>query len=183
MKIFLFVFAFLFFVEGYSQPTEDKTPITLDTTSLGFGFGVDYGGTGGSILFYPLRNLGLFGGVGYTPAGIGYNGGIKFRIATKKHSSRLVPFLTAMYGTNAAVVIENGEKYNKLFNGPTFGFGTDLKRKPTKHSFFTLAILFPIYDSNAIDEYIRQIRTLHSLQLKKSLEDVLFSVGFRFILK
>jgi len=183
MKVFLFVFISLFSVNGYSQIKEVKTPIMLDTTSLGFGYGLDYGGIGGSILFYPLRNLGLFGGVGYTPAGIAYNGGIKFRAVTKKHTSKLVPFLMGMYGLNAGVAVENGEEYNKLFYGATFGIGTDLKKKPSKHSFFTLAFLFPIYDTKKIDDYVRDLRNNHGVQIKNTLEPITISMGFRFILK
>src|ERR1700712_111258 len=39
----------------------------LDKVSVGIGAGYDFGGYGGNLIVYPQRNIGLFGGVGYTP--------------------------------------------------------------------------------------------------------------------
>ncbi len=63
-------------------------------TSIGIGLGMDYGGIGGSLLFYPQTNIGLFGGVGYAFAGLGYNVGVKIRLITENHTSKLFPYLT-----------------------------------------------------------------------------------------
>ena len=77
--------------------------VTFDKISVGLGIGQDYGGFGGSFLYYPQRNFGLFGGIGYNLASVGYNLGIKSRIAIGSSTSHVLLSFLAMYGYNAVI--------------------------------------------------------------------------------
>src|ERR1700761_7927674 len=72
-----------------------------DVNSLGIGLGEDYGGIGINYTVYPQTNIGLFGGVGYALAGVGYNFGVKLRT----NPSLATLFVMFMYGYNAAVAV------------------------------------------------------------------------------
>ncbi len=94
---------------GFGQnPFQASTPV--DQLSIGIGGGLDYGGFGGNLSYYPLNNVGLFGGVGYALAGVGFNAGVKYRYIPKKPDARVRPFALAMYGYNAAIVVINASQ-------------------------------------------------------------------------
>lgn len=152
-------------------------PQPIDRTSFGIGGGLDYGGFGGNLLIYPHRNIGIFGGVGYALAGLGYNVGAKFRIVSVKHRSD--PYALAMYGYNAAIAVKGASQYNKLFYGPTIGMGLDLHSKQAKSGYWSLALLFPIRSSE-LDLYIDDLKSNHGVEFKNGLMPITVSVGYRF---
>lgn len=102
-------------------------PVQTDTFSIGLGAGFDFGGFGGNVLVYPSKNFGLFAGVGYVIAGVGYNIGAKYRLVSKKETAKVFPFAVAMYGYNAAIGVSDAKQYNKFFYGTTTGFGLDYR--------------------------------------------------------
>jgi len=67
---------------------QSKQPSTIEKTSIGFGFGQDFGGYGANFTYYPIKNLGVFGGGGWAMAGFGYNVGLKFRFSTDLENAR-----------------------------------------------------------------------------------------------
>ena len=129
------------------QISMDELPGTHRTT-FGFGLGRDYGGLGINATGYINHNFGVFGGVGYALAGIGFNGGLKIKLASKQSKSHVIPYLTGMYGYNSGVVFTNAPERNKLFYGPTFGGGIDIY---TKHyrGIFVLGVLIPVVSDEA----------------------------------
>jgi hypothetical protein len=147
-----------------------------DKTAFGIGAGFDYGGIGVNLTGYANKNVALFGGVGYAIAGAGFNGGIKIRFATE---SRIVPFLTGMYGYNAAVAVTNATQYNKIFYGPSFGFGLDFRGRPEKRGYWSLALLVPVRGSD-VDNYLNDLRSKGVVI--GSLPSVAVSIGYRFII-
>lgn len=153
----------------------------FDKVSLGAGLGMDFGGLGVNLLVYPQRNIGLFGGIGYAFAGTGYNIGAKIRFVSENTRSKATFYGLAMYGYNAAIAVTNATEFNKLFYGPTLGFGFDYKSHPSKKSYWTFAILLPIR-STAVDDYINDLKDHHSIEFKNELMPIGITMGYRIIL-
>lgn len=154
----------------------------LDKVSLGLGLGMDFGGIGGNLLFYPQRNIGIFGGLGFAYAGTGYNVGIKLRTASSDSTARVVPYGLLMYGYNAAIVVTNATDLNKIFYGPSLGFGLDYKSHLSKKSYWTIALIIPIRGSE-VDDYMEDLKDNHGVEFKNDLLPVSFTIGYRIILK
>jgi hypothetical protein len=161
----------------------EKQPAPVDTTpprtSLGIGIGMDYGGFGGSLLVYLQRNLGIFGGTGYAIAGFGYNVGAKFRFITEKSTSKIQAYALVMYGYNTAIAITNATEYNKLFYGPTLGFGVDFNSRSRNSGYWSLAVVVPIR-SEAVNNYIDDLKNNHGVTFKNTLLPIGISIGYRF---
>jgi hypothetical protein len=157
-------------------------PIPTDIISLGVGFGLDYGGIGLNLMVYPQKNIGLFGGVGYAFAGIGYNAGFKLRFIATESKSIVVGYFTGMYGYNAALLVENASEYNKLFCGVTLGAGIDLRSKTKKGGYWSFAVLLP-FRSSEVDAYLDDLETNHNVELKNDFLPVAFSIGYRIIIE
>jgi len=156
----------------------EKAPVPYDRFSVGIGAGFDYGGFGFNVTGYPQKNIGLFAGAGYAIAGLGFNGGIKYRILPGKMFS---PYIVGMYGYNAAVAVTNSPSYNKLFYGPSAGAGLDLFSR-TGSGYFSLAILVP-FRSPDVNNYINELKNIYGVTFNNTLWPVGISVGYRFIIK
>ncbi|HEY4786842.1 MAG TPA: hypothetical protein VIH57_12375 [Bacteroidales bacterium] len=163
----------------YAVLTHKKDGAKPSTITLGIGLGMDYGGVGGNILLYPQHNFGIFGGVGYAIAGVGFNAGAKIRFISENSTAKLQPYALAMYGYNAAIAVTDASQYNKLFYGPTLGFGLDFNPNSAKGGYFTLAILVPIR-SNDVDKYIDDLKNNHGVEFKNDLLPIGISIGYRF---
>ncbi len=86
-----------------------------------------------------------------------------------------------MYGYNAAIAVSNATEYNKLFYGPTFGFGIDYRSSKESIGYWSFAILVPIRSSD-VDNYIDDLKTNHGATFSSSLSPIGISLGYRFIL-
>ena len=161
--------------------TETQDPRKPDMVNLGPGIGFDYGGFGANLMVYPQKNIGIFLGGGYALAGFGYNAGIKLRLSPDKGTS-VIPFLTAMYGYNAAVVVTDNTQYNKLFYGPTLGIGIDIRsKKPSSKGYLSLALMIPLRSSDA-QAYMDLLKSSYGISFSNDLIPVGFSIGYKFIL-
>ena len=163
------------------SPDEFQVTRQLDYMSIGLGGGLDHGGFGANFLYYTNKNVGVFGGVGYALAGVGFNAGAKFRYVSDKAKSKIDPYCLVMYGYNAAIAVSGGKQYNKLFYGPTVGVGIDFRGKPKKKTYWTLAILLPIRSSD-VGDYIDDLEDNHGVEFSNGLLPVAFSISYRFIL-
>lgn len=168
--------------------TSSSTPMVksanqsrINKSSLGIGMGMDYGGIGLNTTLYPTKNLGLFAGAGYNFAGLGFNGGLKLRLIQKDKPNVAVPYAMAMYGYNAVIAVTNKTDLNKVFHGPTFGFGLDTGPKLSKKGYWSFALTIPIRSSE-VDEYIDELESSHGVEFKNKLTPVGFSIGYRLIL-
>lgn len=168
------------FLISFNLIAQDSIPSrVIDKTSFGIGAGFDFGGIGTNLLVYPTENVGLFGGMGYAIAGVGFNVGAKFRLISKKHNAD--PYALVMYGYNAAIAVKNASNYNKLFYGPTFGFGFDLRSNRIKRSYWSLALLIPIRSSE-VNDYMDDLKNNHGIEFKNELPPIGISIGYRFII-
>jgi hypothetical protein len=163
--------------------TTSVKPTKLET-SLGVRLGLDYGGIGANILYYPVNQIGLFGGVGYALAGYGYNFGAKFRLNSKKELPKIDPYLIGMYGYNTAIVVKNASFFDKLFYGPTVGFGIDFNPKSvSKKGYWSLALLVPIRSSD-VEQYIETLENNNNnIEFQNGLLPIGFSIGYRLKFK
>jgi hypothetical protein len=156
-------------------------PVQSDKMTIGLGTGLDYGGLGAGLLFYPVKNVGLFAGAGYAISGLGFNAGAKIRFLSKKPFSKITPYIVGMYGYNAAIYVADAEEYNKLFYGPSFGVGIDYRSRPEKRGYWSFALLVPIRSSEAKD-YIDDLEQNHGVEFGIGLLPIAISIGYRFIL-
>jgi hypothetical protein len=146
--------------------------------SLGIGLGMDHGGYGLNLAVYPEKHVGLFAGVGYAIVAPGFNGGIKLRL----FSDGVTPFVSAMYGYNAVISVQNAFQYNKIFYGMTYGLGVDMRVNPEKNGFFSFGLLIPIRDK-AVEEYMDDLQKKHNVSFKSGLLPIGLSFSYRFIIK
>lgn len=151
----------------------------FDRFSFGIGAGLDYGGIGFNLSGYPQKNIGLFAGVGYAFAGIGFNGGVKFRLIPEK---RFSPYVVAMYGYNAAVAVSGSANYDKLFYGPSVGAGFDLGSHVKNRGYFSLAILIP-FRSPDVNNYIDDLRNTYGVSFNNNLLPIGISIGYKFVIR
>jgi hypothetical protein len=180
-KEFLTLILSVIFLNQLTAQSNSEDPRKPDIVNFGPGIGFDYGGFGANLMFYPQKNIGIFFGGGYALAGFGYNAGVKLRLSPDK-GKVVNPFLTAMYGYNAAVVISDNAGLSKLFYGPTLGIGIDIRsKKPSSRGFWSLAVTFPIRNGEA-QSYINYLKDQYGAAFVSELIPVGFSVGYKFIL-
>jgi hypothetical protein len=116
---------------------------------LGLGMGVDYGGLiGGKIEYLPIKNVGVFGGLGFNLLSVGWNVGATYKITPDKKVS---PNLMAFYGYNAVLKIEGASSYNTTSYGPTFGGNVDIKMG--NGSKLSIGLFVPIRSKKFNDQY------------------------------
>jgi hypothetical protein len=173
------------------SPAQDSAAAkyNIDRVSLGVGVGIDYGGIGGNLLLYPLQDVGIFGGAGYAFIGIGYNVGLKLRLAPGDRAPKVVPYLLAMYGYNTAVKVSSSNQngfgsdfgqYNKFFYGPSFGIGLDLYPQHNKAGYWTVDLIVPVRGAD-VNNYINNLETTDDVSFKNKPFPVLLSVAYRFM--
>lgn len=162
--------------KAISESTSSNFERKADKVSLGFGLGLDYGGIGGNITAYPVKNIGLFVGVGSNIIGLGYNVGAKFRYV--EPSSILSPFVTIMYGYNTVVAVEDDSSLNKTFYGMTYGLGVDFRLSKHSNNYFSVGVLLPQRGSE-VDKYMDD----NGIVLETDLPSYAVSLGYRIILK
>lgn len=170
-------------IQSMHRATQIKTGYTLiDKITLGAGVGMDYGGIGGNLAYFPHKNIGLFAGVGYDLLGVGYNIGGKVRLVSEEKTTYVMPFVLAMYGYNAVIKVSNADYLNKTFYGINFGAGIDIRPSPKKKKgYFSLALLLPIRSSE-VDSYIDSLEKNYGVVFSRKLWPVGFSIGYKLIL-
>jgi hypothetical protein len=184
-KFYCISFA-LIFCAGLHVNAQLLEPITktvpADKVAVGVGIGYDFGGLGGvNGIYYLQRSIGVFGGVGYTPAGVGYNAGIKLRILTNKAATTVVPFIVGMYGYYAAIAPKGYSYYNRIYYGPTVGAGVDYRPGGSKFGYLTATIFVPIRNADP-KNYIDYLTNFQGLSFSHKLHALSASIGYKFIL-
>lgn len=160
---------------------QTNTVVTFDKTSIGLGIGQDYGGFGGNFLYYPQKNIGLFCGIGYNLAGVGYNLGIKSRIAIGSSSSHVLLSALAMYGYNAVIKVADMGELNKVFYGATVGVGMDYKPFEYSDDYISISLFVP-FRSYEVQGYINYLEQVYGVVFEQGLFPVTFSFGYRIVL-
>lgn len=181
-SIYLWLVSAFLGAASFAQQTDSKWPIHNDKFSLGLGIGMDYGGIGGKVLFYPQQNIGVFGGLGYAFVGPGYNAGLKVRIVTPTYTQRVAPYFTGMYGYNVVIKVKNAGQYDKMYYGFTAGFGLDMYAKKARKGYWTLALTVPIRGAE-VKDYITDLEENHGVVFTRDLLPVGFSFAYHIVIK
>ncbi|MBP7496505.1 MAG: hypothetical protein KA792_02435 [Bacteroidales bacterium] len=149
------------------------------STSIGAGIGLDYGGLGIRITTEMNNYLSLFGGLGYNLAGTGVNGGLLFRLFP---GYVFRPTISAMYGYNAVFLFEdsNNSKYNRMFFGPSFGFGFELGLFKYRN-YLNCSIIVP-FRTKEFDEAYNEFKKNSNVRLIKEASPILFSIGIHLFI-
>jgi len=174
MSLFALVVFSVYNIYAQTEPVDPK----MERFNVGLGIGFDYGGFGGNLLFYPQKNVGLFGGVGYALAGLGYNAGVKGRFFLNEKSP-VTPFVMAMYGYNSAIKVKGAAEYNKLFYGVTFGAGIDWRVGAPRKNYLSLAITMPVRNAGEVYGYMDNLEQRGIAKFDKGLPELGFSIGYR----
>lgn len=171
----------LLIFSGQRLHAQDSTAVASkpDLVAIGIGVGLDFGGIGANLTFHPWDRVGFFAGLGYALAGAGFNAGVKLRLSKNPAEKRAVPYLQAMYGYNAAVAVVDQDNWNKLFYGPSFGVGLDLRGKKKTKGYWSVALLLPIRKAE-VKEYMDDLENDHGVEFGTGLLPVGFSIGYHF---
>jgi hypothetical protein len=146
--------------------------------NVGLGIGLDYGGIGGRVEFLPVKQLGLFAGLGYPLVDFGYNLGARFRVLPDK---RICPSVGVMYGYNGVIKVQNMDEYNKLYYGPSMSGGVEIKSK-NNSNFFNIELVLPFRDQSFYDDWDK-IKQLPNMTVKSEPIPLAFSIGYHFALE
>ncbi|MFA6149755.1 MAG: hypothetical protein WC716_00455 [Chitinophagaceae bacterium] len=181
---------------GYSVKAQDSLSIKnkhvgYDDINLGLGFGLDKGGLGVNGIYYPRPNIGVLAGVGYIgmgyrDIGMGYCAGIKLRYLFCRSTPVFSPFLLGIYGRNSLIssTLYSGKDTSyhseKVFNGFTFGLGFDLRIRPMKIGYFSIACTLPL-ESKKYNQHVANVRKMLPLAVRnyndKQGQPLSFSLG------
>lgn len=141
--------------------------------SAGVGIGLDYGGIGARLTFAPVKYVALFGALGYNLNGAGYNGGAVIRILPE---SMVCPFISAMYGYNAVIIIDGWKEKNKTYYGYSVGTGIELRRP--SGNYWNFEMLIPARSKEFKDDYDELDRN-PDVEMPDALP-IQVSVGYHF---
>jgi hypothetical protein len=142
--------------------------------NAGVGIGLSYGGLGGRLSYFPQKNVGLFGAVGFNFHKAGYNVGLIGRILPDK---KVCPHVMAMYGYNAVFVVVGADEFNRTFYGPTIGGGMEL-RMGRNGNYMNFELLIPIRSAEC-REYQDFLLNNPTIEMSELLP-VAISVGYHF---
>jgi hypothetical protein len=154
--------------ENYSLGDEEPSLV-----NLGFGLGRDYGGIGVKLSVFPSQVVGIFGGLGYNFLKAGYNVGGIIRILPKQ---KICPLVTAMYGYTDAINIQGADHYNKVYYGPTFGGGMEIRFR-NNQNYLNLETLIPVR-SNQFWADMETIQNDPMIELYNEPLPISISVGY-----
>ena len=160
--------------QPYDEQGEQAYEQSEQKTYLGFGFGMDYGGLGGKIEYLPVKNFGIFGGLGFNLSSVGWNVGATLRLLP---GSNISPNLIAFYGYNAVLVVEGAPEYNKTSYGLTVGANVDIMG--SNGSKWTFGLFVPIRSSEFNDHY-ESVKNDSRIEMKNELMPIAISIGYNF---
>ena len=150
----------------------------VDKVTLNLGLGFEVGGIGINVNYYPIKNLGLFAGVGYAFTNMGYSAGTKLRWLRRDSLSVVAPYIIAMYGYYASIKVKNADHYNKTFYGPSIGIGID---SPAKNGIYWSFALLKRIDNGEVDDYVKHLEK-NGVIFKQTPLPINLSITFRTII-
>jgi hypothetical protein len=141
MRRMALLFALTPFLLTAQGDTTAFSPRRFSDTGFIFGLGIGqpYGGLGVQLQYRITPVLGVFGGYGTVLAGTSGNAGVVVRLSPQ---TLFCPFLTGMYGYNAAIYVKGASKYDEIYYGTTFGIGAEFRSR-YKSRYFSLQVLLP----------------------------------------
>lgn len=144
--------------------------------SFGLGIGLPYGAIGVRFGKNVIDGLNLYGGIGYQFVGIGYSLGV---LKDFKSNSATQFYINGMYGSNAAIKVVGLEEYDKIYVGPSFGFGIKVNSRRKEGNFWDIGLLVPFRSSSFQDD-IDVIKNDPRVAEFKEASPVLIVLGYNF---
>jgi hypothetical protein len=145
-------------------------------SNFGAGIGIPYS-------FYGLRynynfspKIAGFASAGSALVGLGYNAGGIWRVLPQK---RFCPTLSAFYGTNALVLVQGTNQFNKVYTGASVSAGYEI-RVPSgmfSNGFFHIELVVPFRSQAFTDDY-NLLKNNPAIKLH-TLLPVAVSVGYQ----
>jgi hypothetical protein len=181
-----FVMAFSAFVHAQDSASFNLQEISSDTIpvdkfSVGVGGGYEFGGLGANAIYYFTKGLGVFAGAGYPLTGFGYNAGAKLRIVINQSAGTFMPYIIAMYGYNATIIVPNFPEKNKTFYGLSVGAGIDYRPGDSKFGYLSATVYLPIR-STAVKDYAENLNYFYGIPYATSrIFPLSASLGYKFI--
>jgi hypothetical protein len=155
----------------YKVKIKDNQPEFNSTVSVGFGFGLDYGGIGLKVSLFPAKPIGAFVGIGNNTLEPAFNVGIDWKF---KYMKRTSGFLACMYGYNAITDINTGVgNDHNTYYGLSAQVGARMRVWKMKN-YLSLGAIVPITQ----DSKIKELKKLYGDDLDYA--PVLLSIGFHF---
>jgi len=74
---------------------------------LGLGIGLDYGGIGAKVEYLPIKNVGVFGSLGYNLLNVGWNVGATYKIMPDKRYLLIQWYFTDTMADPKLMVLRN----------------------------------------------------------------------------
>ena len=146
---------------------------------FGIGMGLDYGGIfGGKIEYLPVKNFGLYGGLGYNLLSVGWNVGATYKILPDKNVS---PNLMLFYGYNGISKVDGAPEYEMTSYGVTIGGNLDIK-VGSKGNKLSVGLFVPIRAQKFMDNY-DAMKNDPRIEMKNDLLPVAISVGYNWLIK
>ena len=178
MRSFLAMAGFipiLAFTQDYVQQRPVGPPRGMEW-NIGLGLGIDYGGIGAQVQCRPAPPLVMFAGGGYAFAGFAYNVGAQGRILP---DAKWCPFVAAMYGYNAVIVVKGADQYNGIYYGPSVGLGVENHRRDNARNFWRFELILPFRPQEFQDD-IDALKKNPSIEVRSEPPPFSFSIAYHF---
>lgn len=168
----------------FKMSTISSDTVPVDILSVGVGGGYEFGGIGANIIYYPVKNIGVFFGAGYPLTGFGYNAGVKIRIVADNSASVFMPYILGMYGYNATVRIPDYPELNKIFYGVTVGAGIDYRPGNSKFGYISATVYVPFRTSDQKYYISNDLNNQRGIPYSTSrIYPLSASIGYKYIFK
>jgi len=142
---------------------------------LGLGLGFDYGGIGAKIEYLPVKNVGVFAGLGYNILGVGWNVGATYKIMPDKKVS-VNPMV--FYGYNGGSQVIGAPEYEMISYGVTAGVNVGIKMGKRGNK-LSAGLFVPFRSQKFMDNY-DAIKNDYRVTLQTELLPIAVGVGYNF---
>lgn len=146
--------------------------------SYGIGYGLPYGGIGLKVGYNLMDGLNAFAGVGYQTGPIGYNIGLQKDLV---QSGMVQPYVSAMFGSNAAIRLIGTSYDERVFLGPSVGAG--VKINALSHSYQGNYLELGVIYAFTSVSYQEEFESIKNSSLANKLNEpwpVLIVIGYNF---
>lgn len=142
---------------------------------LGLGLGFDYGGIGAKVEYQPIKNIGVFAGLGYNLLGVGWNVGATYKIMPDKKVS-VNPMV--FYGYNGGSMVDGAPEYDMVSYGVTAGVNVDIKMGKRGNK-LSAGLFVPFRSQKFMDNY-DAMKQDYRVMLQTELLPIAVGVGYNF---
>ncbi len=160
---------------AFAQETTPEKKNDFNQVYMGVGFGLDYGGFGAKIEYLPVKNIGIFAGLGYNLKEAGWNIGASYKIrATERLSVNPIAF----YGYNGVLKVDGASEYDMVSYGVTFGINLDIY-VGQKGNKISTGLFVPIRSKKFMDNY-DMVKDDPYISMDNELIPIAVTVGYNW---